>query len=396
MKKSLIALAALAATSAFAQSSVTISGRMDAGVRYTAKVAPGAANYTIADDGGANQIRFAISEDLGGGLRAVADVGMRLDINTGLSQTGGTRPLFQGETRVGVVGGFGTIKFGRGLTAVQGPVGSADPWGVTTVAGTVYAPGFATDYAAGGEGRIDQGIFYTSPNISGFTLGLSASPRKLVGVQPTTATTASTTQYVGTSIATPVVTINAAAPTTTKTHMSLYAGYSAGPLSINLGHEQNRVGDTMTPIWGSYNAGFATLIAHYNTIKGGSAADRSAVTMAACAGMIPQGSMAPNTANCAGSQVAADGKIDNYGIGAIIPMGAMSFRLGYSTWNGNGSAGQKDDVKMGAGVRYTLSKRTYLHANVATQTRKNVTASTRDDRTNTKQSLFDTGVVHSF
>ena len=362
MKKSLIALAALAAVGAVsAQSSVSISGRMDAGVRYTAKVAPGAANYTIAEDGGANTIRFAINEDLGGGLRAVADVGMRFDINTGLSQTGGTRPLFQGETRVGVVGGFGTIKLGRGLTAVQGPIGGADPWGVTTVAGTVYAPGFATDYAAGGEGRIDQGIFYTSPNISGFTLGATVSPRKL-----TSATVAST-----------------------KTHHSLYAGYSAGPLSINVGHEQNRVGDTMTPIWGSYNLGFATLIAHVNTIKGGTQADRTGVTFSAAAAAVNSG------ASGASAPVAAGGKIDNYGIGAIIPMGATSIRLGYSTWNGNGSAGQKDDVKMGAGVRYSLSKRTYLHANVATQTRKNNSGAT-PNISNAKQSLFDTGVVHAF
>jgi hypothetical protein len=344
-----------------AQSSVTISGRMDASLRYTAQVAPGQANYTLTEDGGANAIRFAITEDLGGGLRAVADVGMRFGIADGLSQSAGARPLFQGETRVGVVGGFGTIKLGRGLTAVQGPIGSADPWGVTTVAGTQYAPGFATDYAAGGEGRIDQGIFYTSRNISGFTVGASVSPRKL------TSTTV----------------------TSTKTHHSLYAGYSAGPLSINVGHEQNRVGDTMTPIWGSYNAGFATLIAHYNTIKGGAAADRTGVTFAAASAAVNSG------ASGASAPVAADGKIDNYGIGAIIPMGAMSFRVGYSTWNGNGSAGQKDDVKMGAGVRYSLSKRTYLHANVATQTRKNNSGAT-PNVSNAKQGLADAGVVHSF
>lgn len=167
-------------------------------------------------------------------------------------------------------------------------------------------------------------------------------------------------------------------------------------MSLNAGFEQNRVGDTMTPIWGSYDLGVARLIAHYNTIKGGTAAQRGGVTMAACSGMVAYGSMAPNSASCAGSQVAADGKIDNYGIGAVIPMGANSIRLGYSTWNGIGSAGQKDDVKLGAGVRHNLSKRTYLHANAATLTRKNVTASTRDDRTNTKQTLFDLGVVHAF
>jgi predicted porin len=367
-----------------AQSSVTISGRMDASLRYTAQVAPGQANYTLTEDGGANAIRFAITEDLGGGLRAVADVGMRFGIADGLSQSAGARPLFQGETRVGVVGGFGTIKLGRGLTAVQGPIGGADPWGVTTVAGTQYAPGFATDYAAGGEGRIDQGIFYTSPNINGFTLGASFSPRKLAAVA---ATTNGTTPLTSTS---------------TKTHMSLYAGYSAGPIAINVGHEQNRVGDTMTPIWGSYNAGFARVIAHYNSIKGGNAADRLGVTMSAASAYVQSGLMGAAAAHTAAGTVAGtsggvaiDGEIKNWGIGAIIPMGANSFRVGYSVWNGNGAPGQKDDAKLGLGIRHDLSKRTYLHANVATQTRKNNTGS-RPDRDSSKQGLADAGVVHSF
>jgi predicted porin len=356
---------------------------MDANLRYTAKVAPGAANYTLTEDGGANRINFSVVEDLGGGLRAVADVGMRFGIADGLSQASGARPLFQGETRVGLVGGFGTLKLGRGLTAVQGPIGGADPWGVTTVAGTQYAPGFASDYAAGNEGRIDQGIFYTSPNINGFTVGLSWSPRKLATVGTVNATTPLTT-------------------TSTKNHLSVYAGYTAGPLSINAGYEQNRVGDTMMPIWGSFNAGFARFIAHYNKIEGGNTADRLGVTMSAASAYVQSGAMAAAAAHTATGTVAGtsggvaiDGTINNYGIGAIIPMGANSIRLGYSTWNGNGSAGQKDDVKLGAGIRHDLSKRTYLHANVATQTRKNNTGN-RPDRDNTKNTLWDAGVVHAF
>ena len=356
---------------------------MDAGLRYTAKVAPGAAKYSIAEDGLANTIRFAVNEDLGGGLRAVADVGMRFGLD-GNSQSSGTRPLFQGETRVGVAGGFGTVKLGRGLTAVQGPVGAADPWGVRTVAGTVYAPGFATDYAAGGEGRIDQGIFYTSPNLNGLTIGASFSPRKLTAIAGAAST--STTQTVG---GVGVTTAGATAITTTKTHQSLYAGYSSGPISLNIGYEQNRVGDTMTPIWGSYNAGIARVIGHYNTIKGGSAADRAGVTFAAAASAVNSGAMASP------GPVAADGKITNWGVGAVIPSGAFSYRVGYSTWNGNGAAGQKDDNKFGVGVQYDLSKRTFLHANAAQQTRKNNTG-TRPDRDNTKQTLWDVGVAHSF
>jgi len=371
MKKSLIALAALAATSAFAQSTVTISGRMDALVRYTAKVAPGAANYSITEDGGANTIRFAVVEDLGGGMRAVGDVGMRFGIIDGLTQSAGARPLFQGETRVGVAGGFGTIKIGRGLTAVQGPLGLSEPFAGITAGAARYAPGFATDYAAGGEARIDQAVFYNSPNMGGINLGLSWSPRKL------SSTTATASPWTLTT-------------TSTKTHLSLYANYAAGPLSVSAGYEQNRVGDTMTPIWASYDAGVARIFAHYNTIKGGTTADRNQVTFAATASAVPSGLM-----GAAAAPVAADGKIDAYGIGALIPMGANSLRLGYSTWNGNGTAGQKDDTKLAFGVRHDLSKRTFLQANIASETRKNQTG-TRPDRDNTKQTTWEAGVVHSF
>jgi len=268
MKKTLIALAVLTVSSAaFAQSTVTISGRMDATLRHTAKVAPNAANLALTEDGGANTVRFAIAEDLGGGLKAVADLGMRFQIADGINQGSGARPLFQGESRVGVTGGFGTVKFGRGLTALQAPNGgNSDPWGVTTSAGSVYAAGFATDYAAGGEGRIDGALFYTSPSINGLTLSVSMSPKKLANVG-VTAATADTATKQGTS--------EVAAITSTKTHQSISAVYAAGDLLVGAGYEQNRVGDTLTQIFGNYNLGVAKVFASTATIKGGTAADRA-------------------------------------------------------------------------------------------------------------------------
>ncbi len=75
MKKSLVALAALAATSAFAQSSVTISGNAD--VAYGTKEAINGAGKTYAKATGAmdgfnapNRIIISVTEDLGGGLKA--------------------------------------------------------------------------------------------------------------------------------------------------------------------------------------------------------------------------------------------------------------------------------------------------------------------------------------
>ena len=68
MKKSLVALAALAASAAFAQSTVTLSGTIDAGFEKMTATSPlqmqsgrfGTSNWTISG-----------SEDLGNGLKAV-------------------------------------------------------------------------------------------------------------------------------------------------------------------------------------------------------------------------------------------------------------------------------------------------------------------------------------
>jgi len=348
-------------------------------VRNLSKVAPGAAT-TSTFQGNNNRVAFSASEDLGGGMRAIANVQMRFEGSTGLTEGSGARPLFQGETRVGVSGGFGTLLVGRGLTALQAPNGgNADPWGVTTVAGSVYVAGFATDYAAGGEGRIDQAIFYTAPTIGGLSLSGSFSPRKLGA--PGADAVADTATKQGSSAVTAI--------TSGKTHYSLNALYTACPLVVGLGQEQNRVGDKVTNLYGNYDLGVAKIFASTAKIKGGTAADRAGVTFAASAAGVNSGSMA------SAGGVAAGGTIDNHTIGATIPMGALSLRAGYSIWNGNGSAGQKDDTKLGLGVRYTLSKRTYVYSDVASQTRKNNTG-TRPDRDNTTLRSFDVGVAHSF
>lgn len=384
MKKSLIALAVLAASGvAMAQSTVTISGVLDVGLTNVSKVAPGAANTGVAG-GNNNRINFAVVEDLGGGLKAIANAAMRFDPTTGLTESSGARPLFQGETRVGLSGGFGTVMLGRGLTALQAANGgNSDPWGVTTVAGMPYAMGFSTDYAAGGEGRIDRGIFYTSPSISGLTLSASYSPRKLAapGAAATNDVTTAGSEKQGAAAVTEIV--------SSKTHMGLNALFANGPIVAGLGYEQNRVGDTITQLYGNYNLGVAKLFASTATIKGGTTADRAGVTFASAAAGVNSGAMA----SAAG--VAAAGKITNTTIGASVPMGTTTLRAGYSSWNGNGAAGQARDNKVGLGAKYDLSKRTYVYTDLASQTRKNNTG-TRPDRDNTTIRSLDLGVAHSF
>ena len=97
MKKTLVALAALAATSAFAQSSVTLSGRASMDVstfEATGSTAGTASDFNkrtrVADTG--SRITFAVTEDLGGGNRAgvYCETGINIDngSSSGQADTG--------------------------------------------------------------------------------------------------------------------------------------------------------------------------------------------------------------------------------------------------------------------------------------------------------------------
>ena len=393
MKKTLIALAVLTVSGAsFAQSTVTLSGIVDVGVKNVSKVAAGSATTSVGS-GNNNRVAFSATEDLGGGLKAIANAQMRFDPATGTAESANARPLFQGETRVGLTGGFGTVQLGRGLTALQLPNGgNSDPWGVTTVAGSVYAAGFATDYAAGGEGRIDQGIWYTSPSLNGLTISGSFSPRKIVTAAVAGVTAVPASANLTTGVVTPAVAaVTASAAGVSKTHQSINLTYAQGPLSVSLGNERNRANDQITQIYGNYDLGVAKVFASYATIKGGTAEEqRFGGTFAAAAAAV-------NTGTTTNTQVAANGKIKNWTIGATAPLSAAAtLRVGYSQWNGNGADGQQDDNKLGLGVKYDLSKRTFVYTDVASQTRKNLTGTAAAGRDNSKVTSFDLGVAHAF
>jgi len=127
MKKSLIALAALAATGAFAQSTVTIYGRANVDVStYSATgAAAGGADIVnrmrVADSG--SRFGFRVNEDLGGGLRAfvVCETGINID-NGGANGAGvgATSPVNTSanffcsrEGHVGVGNATAELRLGR-------------------------------------------------------------------------------------------------------------------------------------------------------------------------------------------------------------------------------------------------------------------------------------------
>jgi predicted porin len=340
MKKTLIALAAVAATgAAFAQSSVTIDGVVELGV-----VRPLADNNNTRLDAanGASQIRFRGSEDLGGGLRANFALAQRLSLESG-NNDGSTngRPTFQGESTVGLSGGFGSIRLGRALTAMQGPINATDPWGTLTVGSTaVMTTGYYTDpngdLNAAGLGRTD-GIFYNSPSFGGFSVAATYG-FKQSGTNPSSANLANNT----------------------KNMMSLYAGYSAGPLTAGVGYEQNRQDDTVTFIHGIYNLGFMRIGAGYSMVE------------MATTGFSPTGSLARGS------------EAKTYNLMAIVPMDAFTFKAGYGVAK-NDTTNADLTKKLGLGVEYALSKRTTLYTTFG-----------RDSVRATNKTGYDVGIRHTF
>jgi len=193
MKKTLIAVAALAATSAFAQ--VTITGTMDATYRMTSIDRANGTSLSqsvLGKDGiGTTGVTFSGNEDLGGGLKAV----FLYEHNFDLSNTGGSEVTLtetqlaaltnstdgpisaavadgqtNGQMFVGLEGAFGSIKLGAPNTptlTIQGArgagFGTKDGGRVTGLLGTSLT-------------RWDSSFLYTSPNFSGFSFALNYVP----------------------------------------------------------------------------------------------------------------------------------------------------------------------------------------------------------------------------
>ena len=334
MKKTLVALAALAATAAFAQSSVTISGKVDVGFHYDSSRP---VDKLHIDNGDNSRIIFSVVEDLGGGMAATAVAQMRFTADTGY-QEGGTvlaanaavvnpRPLFQGETRVGLRGGFGHVRLGRGLTAVQAPNGAYDPFGVRTVGALqgLLTAGYNSDpLQAGGSGagRWSNAFFYDTPNLGGFSAAASFQMREAqVG-------------YV-------------------KNGTSLSGSYNNGPLSLFAGFETNSVDTKYTQIAGSYTTGFGKLMASW----------------------------------AVQNPVGAANNFTGTGFGINVPMGAAVIKAGYAR-NNPQAAGVATGTKLAIGMDYALSKRTMIYTNVA----RNKTAAAAP----VTSTLFDLGLQHNF
>src|SRR5574343_638177 len=172
MQKKIIALAiaGLASTAAFAQSNVTIYGRMDLGGVYRDGNSGGVngveGKYEIASGvGSGSRIGFKGVEDLGNGLKAVfqSEFGIAIDQVSGSSTASWTNR----NSYVGLTGGFGTVVGGRLDGVRYGIFNTFDPFAGGTI-GNFTQMTIQVD-------RADNAIAYISPNWNGFGLVLAYS-----------------------------------------------------------------------------------------------------------------------------------------------------------------------------------------------------------------------------
>ena len=131
MKKSLLALAVIGAFAgaAQAQSSVTIYGSFDGGVRHQTNFnAAGGSRLSMNSIGtyNTNRLGFKGVEDLGGGMNA--HFTLESGFNTGTGALDVANTIFNRTAAVGLGGSWGSLDFGRQYTVAFKTIASYDPF----------------------------------------------------------------------------------------------------------------------------------------------------------------------------------------------------------------------------------------------------------------------------
>ncbi len=224
MKTSLVALAALAASAAFAQSTVTLSGTIDAGLE---KASATSALSMAASRLGTTNFTLSGSEDLGNGLKANFKVGTSFDSTYRAAGTDASGTVIgNNDMWVELAGGFGSAKLGRSTDPVFATTQTANSTkgvtGFTARAGTLDANGV----------YIANQFLFTTPSVSGLSAQISVGLSEVAN---------------------------------TKNNTGYSVNYAAGPLSVgfasstvnNTGGTTSYTGKTVTALSGSYDAGMA-------------------------------------------------------------------------------------------------------------------------------------------
>ena len=351
MQKKLIAvaIAAITAAPAFAQSNVTIYGRADMG--FDARSGSGGARTTNGTksefrDGvqGGSRIGFKGAEDLGNGTKAIFEVeyGFALDQPNYNSGTGAPEANFattatwlNRHSYIGLTGDWGTAVGGR-------------------LDGIRYNIYLAADQLVGGVGnftsmttqydRADNAIAYISPVFGGgFTLTLAHSTN-----------TGGVEGLAGGSSAKNVSDGHTAGGNKGDDVLnSIMLKYSNGPLTLWGDFEttkQQDIGNSTLKTWvaaGTYDFGVVKLGALYDSLKGDGCSNIGGATYGAAAGGLVCG---------------AGYDRRNWLLSAKMPFaGKWNAKATYGEVK-NKKVSNSDAKKFGLGLDYNLSKRTQIFA----------------------------------
>ncbi|AIY40119.1 Outer membrane protein [Collimonas arenae] len=148
-------VAALASQAADAQSTITLYGRIDTGVRYSSNQDIAGGKLLELTSGAASGSRWGVkgSEDLGGGMQAIFTLENGFEPDTGKAAQSGR--LFGRQAWVGLSGSWGTLTAGRQYSPAYNVEFANEPFGWANV----YESGFIYDNYMGGN-RWDNSILY--------------------------------------------------------------------------------------------------------------------------------------------------------------------------------------------------------------------------------------------
>jgi predicted porin len=354
MKKSVMALALVGASAgvAQAQTAVQIYGTVDAGfIKRTGQT------MNIGKRA-ANTLGFKGTEELGNGLKALFQLEIRYEPDTGTTELV-NRPLFQGQSRVGLQGDFGMVRIGRGLTPYQETIGAFEPWhGLPTPAGfytdlTVAGYNSAPlDPAGSSNNRWANAFWYNSPaNLwGGFQLNAAVATKENNGL-----TTAIIGNGTGAAPQYPVGAEASANP------FSVSATYNNGPASAMIGYERNAI---ETKVWS----------------LGGNIEAVQNLRL-----------MATYTRQDRGHTAVANPRTKAWVLGATYTMGPGKLLAGYGQKHPDNAIKTK---QMSLGYEYSLSKRTYLYVDASRK--KDILTAAGVLANPSTVNHYDVGVNHSF
>ena len=319
MKKSLIALAVLAASgAAMAQSSVTLFGIVDTAVGYVDNAnAAGDSVYGLSTSGNAtSRLGFRGVEDLGGGLKA----GFWLEGEIFGDDGNAAGFNFQRRSTVSLMGGFGEVRMGRDLTPNYSKTISYDLFSQTGIGQFMGWRDWATNSDVGttvstadaSNVRSSNMISYYTPNFGGLTAGL--------GYGFDEQTTGKDGRYVGG-----------------------YVAYDNGPLSLAASYDQRDL------LVNGLVAGSAVL--DRDTFTLGGSYNLNVVKLNA---IVQQSKY---------KALGESEKVNAYALGVSAPVGAGEVKLQYALYDNKIIESKAHHISLG--YVHNLSKRTAVYGTVS-------------------------------